>query len=279
MRREFFLWKLYHLQLDYKEAEEGRAARAAAAEELRREHQADLDKAGGSGAEVAACKKERNSAVRALDELRRKRDEQVRRRGGAMRRPTAQRVEQIKTRGACAESAAAASARGARATESRAGKDEEERGRARRQGRRRGRRARGHRGGHCQAREGARQGRGGPKQRCACHECCVHRHPRTRTTPDTPPCCAAGDLELTAEQQEEYRELKLRADSETVGDLAALAQARGALDALEPSAAAAEEQLVEMRAQLDVLDADVAEVRAHGHCGMLRTGQDGSCVT
>ena len=72
---------------------------------------------------------------------------------------------------------------------------------------------------------------------------------------------AAGDVELTAEQQAEYRELKLRADGETVGDLAALAQARAAVDALEPSAAAAEEQLGEMHAQLEALDNDIGEVR------------------
>ena len=144
MRREFFLFKLYHLQLDYKEAAEGQAARAAAAAELRSAHEADVARASGSGAEVAACKKERNGAVRALDELRRKRDEQVRRGGPSL---CTLRVCGASVRGgrARAESAAPASARGPRAAEPRARENQEEFGGPRREGHRHSGRAAGHR--------------------------------------------------------------------------------------------------------------------------------------
>lgn len=77
MRRTLFLWKVFHLRHDYVEAHTTKQEYEAAITDLRASHNADVAAADGADARLAALKKERTSAIRSLEELRRTRDQKV----------------------------------------------------------------------------------------------------------------------------------------------------------------------------------------------------------
>jgi hypothetical protein len=78
MRRRYFIWKLFTLRRDFVVAANTKSKHDAAAADMKASHEADIEKAAGSSAQVATLKKARTSCVRALDDLRRKREQQVR---------------------------------------------------------------------------------------------------------------------------------------------------------------------------------------------------------
>jgi hypothetical protein len=77
MRRRYFIWKLFCLRQDFVAAAKAKSKHDAVAAEMKASHEADVEKAAGSSAEMATLKKARTNCVRALDDLRRKRDQQV----------------------------------------------------------------------------------------------------------------------------------------------------------------------------------------------------------
>jgi hypothetical protein len=72
---------------------------------------------------------------------------------------------------------------------------------------------------------------------------------------------AAGGINLTEEQRQEYLELKVVADEETVLDRDAIEQERAAVADMEASVGALQTRLEEMRTQEEKLQSEIAEVR------------------
>ena len=77
MQRTKFVWQLFHLRQDYKEAVLSKATFAEAITTLHEKHEQELAAAEGADAQLAALKKQRTSVTRDLDKLRRKREQKV----------------------------------------------------------------------------------------------------------------------------------------------------------------------------------------------------------
>ena len=71
---------------------------------------------------------------------------------------------------------------------------------------------------------------------------------------------AVDGIELTEEQQQQYRELKQQADEETAGDRALLSQEQMVLSGRQGEVEALQEQVADMQAQQQTLGDQTAQV-------------------